>query len=100
MNMFNRPATVLDLRTPSALTDPLAPTSEAIVDDSPRPTVQGKFVFVGDRKLYVRGVTYGAFRPDPDGNEYYDRDQIERDFALMAANGLNAVRIPHTMPPR
>ena len=23
---------------------------------------------------------------------------IERDFALMAANGMNAVRIPHTMP--
>ena len=25
---------------------------------------------------------------------------IERDFALMAAAGINAVRIPHTMPPR
>src|SRR5438067_3786880 len=65
-----------------------------------RPRVRGKFLFVGDDKLYVRGVTYGAFRPDEGGNEYHDRDVIERDFAQMAAAGLNAVRIPHTMPPR
>src|SRR5919201_600572 len=66
----------------------------------PRPRVRGKFLSVGDDKLYVRGVTYGAFRPDEGGNEYYDREVIERDFAQMAAAGLNAVRIPHTMPPR
>src|SRR3954452_22062064 len=65
-----------------------------------RPRVRGKFLFVGDEKLYVRGVTYGAFRPDESGNEFYDLEVIERDFALMAAAGLNAVRIPHTMPPR
>ena len=65
-----------------------------------RPTVRGKFLFLGNRKLYVRGVTYGAFRPDEEGNEYHDLEQIERDFAATAANGLNAVRIPHTMPPR
>src|SRR6266571_1010726 len=65
-----------------------------------RPRVRGKFLFVGDEKLYARGVTYGAFAPDPQGNEYHDLATIDRDFALMAANGINAVRIPHTMPPR
>src|SRR5206468_2398290 len=65
-----------------------------------RPTVRGKFLAVGDQKLYVRGVTYGAFRPDTNGNEYQDFDTIDRDFAQMEANGFNAVRIPHTMPPR
>jgi O-antigen biosynthesis protein len=65
-----------------------------------RPTVKGKFLYAGDDKLYVRGVTYGAFRPDAAGNEYHDSDLIERDFAQMAANGINAVRIPHTTPPR
>ena len=65
-----------------------------------RPRVGGKFLFVGNEKLWVRGVTYGAFRPGPDGREYHDPAVLERDFALMAANGLNAVRIPHTMPPR
>src|SRR5438094_9239977 len=66
----------------------------------PRPLVRGKFIFVGDEKFYVRGVTYGAFCPDASGHEYHDLDVIERDFAQMAANGINAVRIPHTTPPR
>jgi beta-galactosidase/beta-glucuronidase len=61
---------------------------------------RGKFLWVGNDKLYVRGVTYGAFRPDQDGHEYSDLEVLERDFAHMAAVGLNAVRIPHTMPPR
>src|SRR2546428_793600 len=77
---------------------------EAIAASSPlalgRPQARGKFVFAGDEKVYVRGVVYGAFRPDADGREYQDTGAIERDFALMRANGLNAVRIPHTMPPR
>src|SRR5438477_4837515 len=42
-----------------------------------RPRVAGKFLFVGSEKLYVRGVTYGAFRPDEKGNEYHDLGQIE-----------------------
>ena len=71
---------------------PLAP--------APRPSVRGKFLFVGDTKLHVRGVTYGAFAPDAAGREYHDLSVVERDFALMAAAGINTVRIPHTMPPR
>ena len=67
---------------------------------APRPRVGGKFLFVGTEKLYVRGVTYGAFAPDARGNEYHDLATVERDFAQMAANGINTVRIPHTMPPR
>jgi O-antigen biosynthesis protein len=65
-----------------------------------RPRVGGKFLFVGNNKFWVRGVTYGAFKPGPNGQEYHDLKVVERDFSLMAANGLNAVRIPHTMPPR
>ena len=65
-----------------------------------RPVVKGKFLFVGDEKYWVKGVSYGAFRPDAEGNEYSDQAKIERDFSLMAANGINTVRIPHTMPPR
>jgi O-antigen biosynthesis protein len=65
-----------------------------------RPKVAGKFLYVGQDKFWVRGVTYGAFRPDASGNEYHDLKVIERDFAQIAASGLNAVRIPHTTPPR
>src|SRR5918997_1469309 len=63
-----------------------------------RPQVRGKFIFLGDEKFYVRGATYGSFRPAEDGSEY-NPEVVERDFAQMAANGLNAVRT-YTVPPR
>ncbi|MHC4922335.1 MAG: glycoside hydrolase family 2 TIM barrel-domain containing protein, partial [Planctomycetota bacterium] len=65
-----------------------------------RPQVRGKFFFVGEEKLYVKGVTYGAFQPNADGVEYHDLDRIASDFAAMARSGFNTVRIPHTTPPR
>lgn len=68
--------------------------------EQPRPEARGKFLFAGDEKFYIKGVTYGAFRPDAEKREYQDHAQIEADFAQMAASGFNAVRIPHTMPPR
>src|SRR5215204_6677350 len=65
-----------------------------------RARVSGKFIFLGgEDKFYVRGVTYGTFRPGVDGNLYPQPDAVERDFARMAANGLNAVRT-YTTPPR
>jgi GT2 family glycosyltransferase len=66
---------------------------------SARPRVNGKFLFTGDTKLYVRGTTYGTFRPTADGSETYHRDAVERDFAAIAAHGMNAVRT-YTVPPR
>ncbi len=63
-----------------------------------RPRIRGKFLFVGDEKLFVHGVTYGTFRPTEDG-EQYRPDVVERDFAQMAANGINALRT-YTVPPR
>src|SRR6266480_7473169 len=34
-----------------------------------RPRVQGKFFLAGGGKLFVRGVTYGAFRPNGQGGD-------------------------------
>jgi GT2 family glycosyltransferase len=64
-----------------------------------RPRARGKFLFLDEAKLYVRGVTYGTFSPDPQGNEFPDPEVVERDFAQMAATGLTAVRV-FTTPPR
>jgi glycosyltransferase involved in cell wall biosynthesis len=64
-----------------------------------RPRVRGKFIFLGNEKLYIRGVTYGTFRPRKDGSEYPDPEVVEQDFARMSANGLNAIRT-YTVPPR
>jgi O-antigen biosynthesis protein len=64
-----------------------------------RPTVRGKFLFVGDRKLYLRGVTYGTFRPNADGDEFPPPEILAEDFRAMKANGVNALRT-YTAPPR
>ena len=65
-----------------------------------RPVVRGKFLYAGTKKLWIRGVTYGAFRPDAAQREYQNLKVVECDFRQMAAAGFNAVRIPHTTPPR
>ncbi len=64
-----------------------------------RPEVRGKFLYLGDEKLWVRGVTYGTFRPTADGTEYPNPEVVEHDFAQVAANGFNAIRT-YSMPPR
>lgn len=63
-----------------------------------RPRARGKFVFSGEEKLYICGVTYGPFHPDESGCEYHNPALVEQDFAQMAANGINAVRT-YTVPP-
>jgi len=89
------PGATIPLRASPA---PAAPDSEVRSGEDRRVRIQGKFFFIGDRKLYVRGVTYGPFPPGPDGSEYPDRDTVEGDFARMAARSINAVRT-YTPPP-
>jgi len=59
----------------------------------------GKFICAGSEKIHLCGVTYGPFRPEPDGSEYHDPPTVERDFSQMTATGINAVRV-YTVPPR
>src|SRR5262245_41713401 len=64
-----------------------------------RPVARGRFLFTGDTKLYIRGVTYGTFRPDSVGREYPSFPRLESDFIHIAASGFNAIRT-YTVPPR
>jgi GT2 family glycosyltransferase len=77
----------------------LEPPKSIAVVEGVRPRVEGKFLFVGDEKFYIRGVTYGPFRPDENGCEYHNPEIVDRDFAQMAEQGINAVRV-YTVPPR
>jgi glycosyltransferase involved in cell wall biosynthesis len=63
-----------------------------------KPVVRGKFLFAGEEKFYVRGVTYGTFRPDAQGHEFPPREVVSLDFEMMAANNVNALRT-YTPPP-
>jgi len=64
----------------------------------PHPRAAGKFLYVRDRKLDVRGVTYGTFRPDHSDAPYPSPAIVKRDFHDMVEAGLNAVRV-YTPPP-
>ena len=58
-----------------------------------------KFFFEGDEKFFVKGITYGPFKPDRDGNYLGQPEQVDADLALMRQVGFNVVRIHHA-PPR
>ena len=52
-----------------------------------RPSVRGKFLFASGEKLLVRGVTYGAFRPDDRKREYYRSVESRKSAVACRAGG-------------
>lgn len=64
---------------------------------SDRVYTKGKFLYYRNEKLYIKGVTYGTFKPD-NNIQYPEVSIIEKDFETMAANGMNCVRT-YTLPP-
>ena len=64
----------------------------------PRIRAVAKFFFEGDRKFFVKGVTYGPFKPDAEGNYLGTPEQVDADLALMREAGFNVVRIYHAPP--
>lgn len=57
-----------------------------------------KFFFEGDKKFFLKGVTYGPFTPDADGQHFGTPDQLSRDLAQMGDAGLNVLRVYHAPP--
>jgi GT2 family glycosyltransferase len=64
-----------------------------------RITVRSKFFFEGEKKFFVKGVTYGPFAPDAEGFQFGPREQAAKDLAAIRQSGANLVRI-YTNPPR
>src|SRR5678816_685836 len=64
-----------------------------------RPRVTGKFLTLGGRKLFVKGVTYGPFAAADSPLEYGAPDRARADLEAIAAHGFNAIRT-YTPPPR
>jgi O-antigen biosynthesis protein len=62
-----------------------------------RPLTRGRSILLGEEKLHVRGVTYGTFAPT-DGCSLPRTAKVRRDFAQMAAAGVNAVRVYEPPP--
>ena len=60
--------------------------------------IKGKFLYKNNSKFYIKGVTYGTFAPQEDGQQFPLKEVVEQDFAMMSANGINTVRT-YTVPP-
>ncbi len=71
---------------------------EADEERGGRPRASGKFLFRGQDKLFLRGVSYGPFAVGSHGHPFPERDVTRRDFALMRDLGVNCVRT-FTPPP-
>src|SRR5689334_3662012 len=86
------PATLAPVAPASQLPAPPVPPMEPI-------RVRAKFFFEGERKFFLKGVTYGPFAPDAEGHFVGDPQKARADFEMMRDLGVNVVRIYH-IPPR
>ncbi|MEK0446960.1 MAG: hypothetical protein RLZZ399_2281 [Verrucomicrobiota bacterium] len=80
--------------------------SQSDLSVSPEPTAslvriqaRSKFLFEGESKFFIKGVTYGPFAPDAEGFFVGNPEKARRDFALIREMGGNLLRIYH-VPPR
>lgn len=44
------------------------------------PRVSGRFLTVNGERFWVKGVTYGTFRPNADGEPFPERAQVREDL--------------------
>ena len=61
--------------------------------------VRAKFFYEGGHKWFLKGVTYGPFKPNADGDLISSPERARADFALMRELGVNLIRVYH-VPPR
>jgi hypothetical protein len=60
--------------------------------------IEGKFFQVGDKKFYVKGVTYGPFAPNEAGEHFPGLEQARRDLAQVVELNANTIRVYHGSP--
>lgn len=63
-----------------------------------RPRTSGRFLVVNGERFRIKGVTYGSFRPNAEGEPFPERRIVAEDFRRMAEVGVNTVRL-YTPPP-
>jgi glycosyltransferase involved in cell wall biosynthesis len=75
------------------------PVQPVKFDPRGRIRVHGKFFFIGEKKHFIKGVTYGPFAKGSHGTQFPEQTIVESDFGAMAEAGINTVRV-FTVPPR
>jgi glycosyltransferase involved in cell wall biosynthesis len=64
----------------------------------PRVAASGKLFTADGERWYVKGLTYGPFAPNADGEFLPERSQVQRDFRQVRDLGANALRVYHVPP--
>lgn len=67
---------------------------------SNRPQVDGKFLKVNGERFWIKGVTYGSFSPNDEGEPYPPFHKLKDDFARMRDAGINTARLYNSPTPR
>ncbi len=52
-----------------------------------------KLLLVDGRRFWIKGVSYGSFRPNSAGEPFPEIGRVREDFARMRENGFNVVRL-------
>lgn len=76
------------------------PTALAPSADSERVRTAGKFFQFGSAKWQLKGLTYGPFAPNDDGECFPRDEQLRTDFAHMRELGANTIRVYFPPPER
>lgn len=63
-----------------------------------RPVVAGKFLQVNGQRCVIKGVSYGTFAPDAEGDQFPPLARVAEDFDAIAGLDANTVRT-YTVPP-
>jgi GT2 family glycosyltransferase len=72
----------------------ISPPAVQKLSPNARPVVRdGKFLRAGCKRFYIRGVTYGTFRPNEQGEPYPPFRVLQDDFYRMREVGVNTVRL-------
>jgi O-antigen biosynthesis protein len=71
----------------------------ALTNGADRVSVDGKFFRLGAHKFHVKGITYGPFAPNAQGEMFASAEQTACDLKQIADLGANVLRVYH-VPPR
>jgi len=66
-----------------------------VASSATRVSVDGKFFRNGEKKFYVKGVTYGPFSPNAAGQPFASVEQTTQDLIQIRQLGVNVVRVYH-----
>lgn len=55
--------------------------------------IDGKFLLVNQQRFWIKGVTYGSFQVNDEGEPFPPLPQVREDFCQMREAGVNTVRI-------